>query len=267
MLFNYYQDLMQRIYHKPYKLRYSQNFLQRAAASRLVAKMQLDPNLPVIEIGPGTGTLTRELMLRNFGVWGIELDANLAGKLSHSELVKQGLTIINADFLNWTLPSTPCQLVGNIPFGLSAEILRKILSNPCVRVAYLIVPKHVAEKYSGSPVETLQSLLAKLNWEIELISKLKRADFIPYPRVDSVLLEIRHQETTLLPKQRQLDFEQFIRAIFTVEAKNAFLALVKVVGYPKAKMLCRQLGVDLKTPRGNVQWEIWIQLFLSQESR
>lgn len=105
----------------------------------------------------------------------------------------KNVEIIANDFLRCRIFDTEYKIFANIPYNRTADILRKILyTEPVPREAYLIIQKEAAQKFSGLPNETQFSILAKPMFEFRIIRELRRTDFEPMPRVDSVLLQIKN---------------------------------------------------------------------------
>lgn len=106
--------------------RYGQNFLQDIKVIELICK-HVDPNHPILEIGPGTGALTyclAEFNPCNMSV--VEIDGRLIPQLSKDNRFK----VIHADILDLDinqLISVPAQIIGNLPYNIGAKILMKLI--------------------------------------------------------------------------------------------------------------------------------------------
>ena len=133
----------------------------------------------VLEIGPGTGILTKPLLVRAKKIIAIETDAELVEKLkiTFAEEIKNGkLTLIHGDILHASLSLTvgnnkDYRVVANIPYYLTGEILRMFLSAPHTpRSMTLLVQKEVAErivcrgKQARSKKESILSVPCKSYW-------------------------------------------------------------------------------------------------------
>ena len=120
-----------------------------------------------MEVGSGRGALTRPLARIAGRLVAIEIDAILADKLSGE--LDGSVEIINADFLSVALPSGPYKVIGNIPFSITTDIIRKLIDAPEPPVdAWLIVQREAAHRLCGSPYssETLWSLRLKPCWHV-----------------------------------------------------------------------------------------------------
>src|SRR5439155_23268067 len=103
------------------------------------------------------GALTRELARRAGQVIAVEIDPDLAASLSEDGRAARNIEVVAADFLTYSLPREDHVVVGNIPYGQTAAIVRK-LDTARPRAAWIIVQREAAERFAGHPygVETLQ---------------------------------------------------------------------------------------------------------------
>jgi len=175
-----------------------QNFLMHARiAERIVAAAQLAPDAVVLEIGPGTGMLTRELLKKAEKIIAIEADRELFEKLQTdfaSEIVSGKLELIYGDIRSYDISSLPNNyvLVANIPYYLTGEIFRMFLTAEVQpRVITLLVQKEVAERIARSKKESILSLSVKAYGEPHYEFTVPRGAFKPAPAVDSAVLTIR----------------------------------------------------------------------------
>lgn len=153
-----------------------------------------------LEIGPGRGILTTELLARAKKVVAIEKDAELVEVLGHTfaKEIKEGkLTVIDGDALSVTpqslgLASGSFVLAANIPYYISGEILREYVSGPVQpKRAALLVQKEVAERIVEKDGKgSLLSLSIKLYGEPRYLRTIKAGAFNPPPKVDSAVLLI-----------------------------------------------------------------------------
>lgn len=191
----------------------AQNFLRSPGlVRRLVASSSIGPGDVVYEIGPGRGIITAELARAAGQVVAIEKDPKLMRRLRERFRDVENVEIIEQDFLQFSIRERDYKIFANIPYSITASIIRKILSvSPVPSEAYLIVQKEPARKFSGRPSETLFSLLAKPFFEFQIMAELKRMDFDPVPDVDSVLLRIARRREPLLQKEDAALYRDFVR--------------------------------------------------------
>ncbi len=183
-----------RITHRRPEL--SQHFLRDAATARaIVRRLAFSPGDLVVEAGAGDGLLTEALAGAGFRVIAVEKDERLFGLLRQRVANRPNVACHHADFLTFALPSVPYRVVSNVPYAITAALVRKLLhaARP-PDGAMLIVQREAAEKFAGTPRETLFSLLHKPWFEISVAGIVRRRDFVPAPRVHSVLLRIRRRD-------------------------------------------------------------------------
>ncbi len=176
-----------------------QNFLMHARIAERIAKTApLISGAAVLEIGPGTGMLTRELLKIAKKVIAVEADGELFEKLRTdfvSELTSGQLELAHSDIRAFDLTTLPrgYALVANIPYYLTGEIFRMILSaenQPSSMT--LLVQKEVAERVARSKKESILSLSVKAYGMPKLEFTVPRGAFAPAPKVDSAVLTIRN---------------------------------------------------------------------------
>lgn len=171
-----------------------QHYLRRETAARLVRLSGVTARDLVVEIGAGRGALTGYLATRARRVIAVELDPILASKLRRQFSDEPRVEVVEGDFLTVPLPSEDFVVVSNIPFGDTARIVARTVSgNP--RAAWLVVQREAAERDAGHSWSsgTLQSLLLKPRWEIEVRGYPRRTDFDPPPSVDTAVLCFRRR--------------------------------------------------------------------------
>ena len=198
---------------------FSQNFLRgQSLAAKLVTDTSISRDDLVIEIGPGQGALTRELAACCGRLIAVEIDRELYKRLSEEFRVSRHVAFIHEDFLRFPLPDEPYKVFANIPYNQTAKIVRKLVGSVVPpEEAYLILQQEAAERFAGSPyaAETLFSLLLKPWWHVEILRRLRRTDFVPTSRVDSVLIWITRRVKPLIEQSQRSLYKDFLTAVFT----------------------------------------------------
>jgi len=262
------------------KIRLAQNFLRSPALVRqLIGMSTIGPSDIVYEIGPGNGIITAELATVARRVITIEKDPELVRRLRERFRSRDNVEIVEGDFLVYSFRTrpvngSPCLTVGrqtrnsqskifaNIPYNITARILRKIVDERSnLGDVYLILQKEAAKKYSGSPRESLFSILAKPFFELQTLSRLRRTDFWPVPNVDSVLLSIRRRTRPLIETQDVAPFRDFVQYGFGRWKPNLKLAFKNVFTYKQWKRLARDLDIPLNATPTELSFEQWLGLY------
>ena len=147
----------------------------------------------VLEIGPGLGTLTSELLRRAERVVAVEFDGELARKLP-SQFPGKNLEVFNQDILQFDLSQLPpnYKVVANVPYYITSKIVEKLVcaKNKPSR-AVLLVQKEVAQRIAAQPGDmSLLALSAQMHATARLGAEVKREYFTPPPKVDSAVVQL-----------------------------------------------------------------------------
>lgn len=188
-------------FHKKKSL--GQNFLKNAGVlKKIVDAGEVKKGETVLEIGPGEGNLTEELLGRGAKVVAVEKDNRLIPILEQkfsADILSGNLVLIHSDILNFPplsckLQATRYKLVANIPYYITGEIIRKALSEwPQPSKIVLMIQKEVAERIvARDGKESLLSISVKVYGEPNIYDIVKAGSFSPAPKVDSAILVIEN---------------------------------------------------------------------------
>lgn len=211
------------------KHRYSQVFLKDTnVLKKIVEKANIIEGDWVLEVGPGRGYLTTELLKAGARVIAIEIDKELFTSLYREFLlfVNDRLFLYNDDFLKADLNEIFKQLgireakvVSNIPYHITTPILEKLVySRTLFPEIFLTVQKEVAERIvakTGTKEYGSLSVFLNLYFDCKVEFKISRYSFSPVPRVDSAFISFKRKDT---PDLR--DFESFVRKLFSGRRKK-----------------------------------------------
>lgn len=241
----------------------AQNFLRSSKLVRSILGIISIRSCDVVyEIGPGRGIITAELARKACKVIGIEKDPVLARQLCTRFQAVENVEIIAGDFLQYRISDREYKIFANIPFNITADIVRKILyTTPVPREAYLILQKEAAQKFSGIPHETRFSILAKPLLDIQIIRELRRIDFEPVPRVDSVLLRIEKRPCSLIQKEDISLYRSFVSYGFGTWNHNLKQIFKPIFTYAQWKHLANDLCFPRDATPSQLTFEQWIGLF------
>lgn len=189
-----------------------QNFLRDAGVlSEIIDASELSPEDTVVEIGPGRGFLTDELVKKAGHVFAVELDEDLLPGLKAGFLTSKNFTLLHQDALTYTPPKEPYKLIANIPYYITSPILNHFLyeqfngGNPPTLMV-LMVQKEVAKKILAKKGKhSVLSLQVHLFGEPELVRIVSKHAFKPTPEVDSAVIKIHvHKEPTIKGNLKKL---------------------------------------------------------------
>lgn len=208
---------------------YSQNFLRSPSlVNKLIGHSTIKKTDTVLDIGAGSGIISAALASRSAQVVAYEYDSRLVRKLRDNLARFDNVTIVEKDFLSADLPAEPYKVFANIPFHLSSPILRKLTEadNP-PRAIYLIVQKQFAHKLLIDTDRFTGVLGAQVapRFTTRVRYVLQRTDFQPAPAVDTVLVELRLRDDSLLPTAELPAYRAFVDKCFSRQKFFATLGL------------------------------------------
>lgn len=169
---------------------WGQNFLRNPRAARdIVAALQPAGDDIVLEIGPGDGALTRELVTLGRPVRAIEIDPELAARLRKTFGDK--LDLVEGDATDAPLPEEPFRAAGNLPYNVATPIVRRVITNPNCRRAVFMLQKEVVDKIVARPSEEeygYLSLFVRIYADARQLFTLPPNSFFPKPKVWSAVV-------------------------------------------------------------------------------
>ena len=241
----------------------TQNFLRRTTPiERLIARSGLDPSDVVYDIGAGAGVLTALLARRVGRVIAIEKDEALVRQLRLRFADRPNVTVRHADFMEYRLPRAPYKVVANPPFDITAAIVTKLTSAVMPPDDVLLaLQAEAAERYCGSPRETLASLLLAPFFEATIVHRFRRDDFVPAPGVDVVMLRLRKRGPPLVGDQHRRLYRDFVVSGFTAWRPSIGTALERRLGAHVAHRLLAAVPLDRDRRPSDVPFAIWLRLF------
>jgi len=182
---------------------FAQHWLKsEKALTEIIEAAELKPEDQVLEIGPGTGILTRRLLATVEKVVAVEIDRDLMKKLTEKFQNEDRLCLIEGDFLKLDLaafvPKLPNKVVANIPYNITGPILEKLLGaiaqpQQQYEKIILLVQKEIADRIcanSGSKTFGALSVRSQYLAHCELISIVPANAFSPPPKVDSAVISL-----------------------------------------------------------------------------
>ena len=219
---------------------HSQHFLRNP---RLIAELIGHSNIRrgdlVIDIGAGSGAITAVLARRCRQVLAYENELGALSKLQQNMRRHKNVKVIAQDFLRAKLPDEPYKVFANIPFHLSADIVRKLTSDDLhtPQAIYLIVQKQFAQKIVPSDRHFTSQLGTQLApwWQTRIRRPLRRTDFTPPPAVDTVLLELKPRSEPLLSTLERDKYQSFVAKCYASQKVFAAVPRVKASISPERK--------------------------------
>ena len=180
-----------------------QHFLADKNIAAKIANTLVNQNsIPVLEIGPGTGVLTDELIRREFNLILIEIDAESVDFLNSK--YEKKFELIHADFLKIPFSSISNDevcVIGNFPYNISSQIFFKVLENrQFVPELVCMIQKEVAERIASGPGNKTYGILSvflQLYYKIDYEFTVNENVFIPPPKVKSGVIRLVRFRTSI----------------------------------------------------------------------
>ena len=266
------RELLDRYGLRPRKALGQHFLVDRAALARIVTAAELQRDDTVIEVGPGPGILTRELLSRAGRVIAIEKDERMARLLEQELGHPQQLFVVAGDILD--LPPAELlhrhggeasyKVVANLPYYAAAPIMRHFLEATArPRLLVVMLQKEVAQSVVARPGSmSLLSVAVQLYAAPKIVSTVRAGSFFPPPKVDSAIVRLDVRER---PKVETGDVEGFFRVVragFSAPRKQVANALAHGLGVERlpATRLLEAAGISPRRRAETLSLEEWAAL-------
>ena len=213
-----------------------QHFLKDMDIARRIAETMIGyAGVPILEIGPGTGVLTRFLLAAGHDLTVVEIDRESVAYL-RAHFPELDNRILEEDFLKLRLdkifPERFC-VIGNYPYNISSQIFFKVLDYkdliPCCSG---MIQKEVAERMASGPGNKnygILSVLMQAWYDIEYLFTVPEHVFEPPPKVKSAVIRMTRNKVTDLGCSEQL-FKQVVKTSFNQRRKTLRNSLKPILG-------------------------------------
>jgi 16S rRNA (adenine1518-N6/adenine1519-N6)-dimethyltransferase len=257
---------------------FAQHWLRsEKALNKIVAAAKLQQSDRILEIGPGTGILTRQLLPQVQSLVAVEIDRDLCELLVKKLGSTDNFLLLQGDFLSLDLDTQlasfpafqkPNKVVANIPYNITGPILEKLLGTivePATQAfdsIVLLVQKEVAERLYANPgSRAFGALSVRVQYlaECEFICDVPSTAFSPPPKVDSAVVR-------LLPRrlERQANepkhLETLVKLGFSSKRKMLRNNLKSVVERDRLTHLLEQLNVNPQARAEDLSVQEWVAL-------
>ena len=247
-----------------------QNFLlDQNIIRKIVSIGNINKKSIVLEVGPGTGNLTREIVKQEpKKIYAVEKDKTLSLKLNNLFHNQEIIEIINNDILEVdesSISDAKIIVFGNLPYNISTQILAKwILLNkwpPWYSSLVLMFQKEVADRILAKSKSKNYGRLAVLsNWRLKIKKhfNISRNCFFPKPKVDSTLLSFVPVNKHKYPLQNPTNLEKITRIFFSNRRKMINKNFSKI--FKKNSSLPKKLDLNLNLRPGDLDYAIYYKL-------
>ncbi|MES2630482.1 MAG: 16S rRNA (adenine(1518)-N(6)/adenine(1519)-N(6))-dimethyltransferase RsmA [Patescibacteria group bacterium] len=226
---------------------------------------EIESSDTVLEIGPGLGTLTSELLRRAEKVVAVELDGELAAKLP-GQFPGTSLEVVNQDILSFDLTKLPKNyvVVANVPYYITSKIIQLLttaLNKP--RIIVLLIQKEVAVRLAAEPGDmSILAVSAQIYADVELGDLVPAKYFTPPPKVDSQVVILKTRPEALVKPEDEKAFFRVVKAGFSAKRKKLRSSISSGlhISKPEAEELLKSTGISPDNRAEQLSLDDWLRL-------
>jgi 16S rRNA (adenine1518-N6/adenine1519-N6)-dimethyltransferase len=231
----------------------------------------------VLEIGPGTGILTRQLLSYVEALVAVEIDRDLCKKIVRNFVDRTNFLLLKGDFLDLDIPTiikdfpkfhNQNKVVANIPYNITGPILEKLLgriSQPATtnyESIVLLVQKEVGERLVATPTsKTFGALSVRVQYlaDCELVCDVPAASFSPKPKVDSVVVKL-YPRAIENPANNPKQLDSLVKVGFASKRKMLRNNLKSIIDLDRLDLLLKNLEINPEIRAENLSVSDWVNL-------
>lgn len=248
-----------------FKKSFGQVFLRdRRYIHKIVKSLSLDNDI-VVEVGPGSGQITRYLIEKARHLYCIEKDALLIGLLKE-RFSSDSVTILNEDILQFDLSSLRTKVVifSNVPFNISSRFMRYLVENrDFIKKTYLTFQKEFVNKMvapCNAKGYGYLSCLAQYYSQIKVFFNIPKIMFFPRPKVDASFVEIEFLKKPPFKVKDEEFLFGLIKISFSSRKKKIINALEKICDKDTAERALKECKIDWAMRPGELPLEAYCKL-------
>ena len=253
---------------------FGQNFLiDRATLQRIIEAAEINAGEQVLELGAGTGVLTRELARHARRVVAVELERDMLSLLAETtrnfanvELIERNLLYVDPAAI---FGAEAYKLVANLPYYITAPTFRHFLesANP-PRLLVVMVQYEVAQRIVATPGDlSLLGVSIQFYGKPDIVAHVPARAFYPAPKVDSAILRVDLKDEVPLAHEQRDSFFRLVQAGFSERRKQIHNSLARGLHRKDAEVqaLLKAAGIDPGRRAETLSIEEWLQLWHQME--
>ncbi len=253
---------------------FGQNFLiDRSVLRRIIEAAEINAGDQVLELGAGTGVLTRELARHARRVVAVELERNMLALLAETtrnfanvELIERNLLYVDPVEI---FGAEAYKLVANLPYYITAPTFRHFLesANP-PRLLVVMVQYEVAQRIVAAPGNlSLLGVSIQFYGKPDIVAHVPARAFYPAPKVDSAILRVDLKDEVPLAHKQRDSFFRLVQAGFSERRKQIHNSLARGLHRKDAEIQAwlKAAGIDPGRRAETLSVEEWLQLWHQME--
>jgi len=253
---------------------FGQNFLiDRAVLQRIIEAAEINAGEQVLELGAGTGVLTRELARHARRVVAVELERDMLSLLAETtrnfanvELIERNLLYVDPAAI---FGAEAYKLVANLPYYITAPTFRHFLesANP-PRLFVVMVQYEVAQRIVAAPGDlSLLGVSIQFYGKPDIVAHVPARAFYPAPKVDSAILRVDLKDEVPLAHEQRDSFFRLVQAGFSERRKQIHNSLARGLHRKDAEVQAwlKAAGIDPGRRAETLSIEEWLQLWHQME--
>ncbi|WP_216368869.1 16S rRNA (adenine(1518)-N(6)/adenine(1519)-N(6))-dimethyltransferase RsmA [Dictyobacter arantiisoli] len=249
---------------------FGQNFLiDRSILQQIIDAAAITPEDTLLEVGAGTGVLTRELAQRAKRVVAVEIERDMLRLLAETTHEYSNVELIARDLLYFNplevFGETAYKLVANLPYYITAPTFRHFLENTNPpQLLVVMVQWEVAQRIVAEPGDlSLLGISVQFYGQPEIIARVPARSFYPAPKVDSAILRINVNKEVRLTREERDRFFRVVKAGFTERRKQVHNSLTHGLHYKNelVRAWLEEAGIVPSRRAETISIEEWINLW------
>ncbi|WP_027334398.1 16S rRNA (adenine(1518)-N(6)/adenine(1519)-N(6))-dimethyltransferase RsmA [Mycoplasma elephantis] len=244
------------------KKKFGQNFLiDENIKNKIIEAANITNEDIVVEIGPGTGAITKKLIKKAKKVISYEVDKELVSLLKN-QISSNNFELVEGDFLKKELPNYDIKIVANIPYNITSDILFKLFENhKNIKEAIIMMQKEVLDRILAYPNTSNYSKLSistKIFANVEKLFDVKPSSFSPSPKVISSVAKFIFKNDVYYDYENLL---KFISICFQFRRKILIKNLISKYEKELLTLVFKKMNLSLNCRAQELSLDTLIELY------